>query len=165
MVQSLQPIVGQNPKILILGTMPGKESLRAERYYNHPMNRFWPFMFEYFCREFTDNYEIKKALLTSNGIALWDVIKHCERKDSSLDSAIKNSEPNDLDSFIKNNHIEAIFLNGKKAEKEYNKFFPILGIKIRSLPSTSPANCATSKKEQFNKWKSALDEFLLRRKL
>ena len=37
----LDPIVGDNPKILILGTYPGKESLENKEYYKSNLNSFW----------------------------------------------------------------------------------------------------------------------------
>lgn len=40
-IQSLQPIIDENSEILILGTMPGKESLESEEYYASPNNSFW----------------------------------------------------------------------------------------------------------------------------
>jgi len=39
---SFPPIIGTTPKILILGSMPGLESLKQQRYYAHPRNAFWP---------------------------------------------------------------------------------------------------------------------------
>lgn len=40
--QGLDPWVGENPKVLILGTMPGDMSLRKQAYYcNTIHNSFW----------------------------------------------------------------------------------------------------------------------------
>lgn len=39
--QSFPPISNEETEILILGTMPGDESLRKKEYYGHPNNRFW----------------------------------------------------------------------------------------------------------------------------
>ena len=43
-VQSLPPIIDESSEILILGTMPGKESLRSKEYYAAPNNSFWKIM-------------------------------------------------------------------------------------------------------------------------
>ncbi|MCL2752327.1 MAG: DNA-deoxyinosine glycosylase [Firmicutes bacterium] len=160
MIYSLPPVAGQNPKILILGSMPGKESLRAQRYYNHPRNRFWPFLFGYFKCNPTDNYEAKKALLTGNGIALWDVIERCERK-TSLDSDIKDSVPNDIEDFLNTHPVQAILLNGGKAWAEFQKRFNwCSAAAVIPLPSTSPANAGWNKKNCQQEWANALDMFL-----
>jgi hypothetical protein len=37
----LGPVVDGNSRILILGSLPGEESLRQQRYYSDPRNHFW----------------------------------------------------------------------------------------------------------------------------
>ncbi|MDR3021542.1 MAG: DNA-deoxyinosine glycosylase [Clostridiales bacterium] len=160
MIQSFPPLYGKNPKILILGSIPGKASLQAEKYYNNTRNHFWSLIFEYFKCEQTDDYEIKKSLIVENGIALWDVIKCCDRENSSLDSDIKNSKPNDINQFLQDNNIMVVFLNGGKAFEEFNRNFKMSTIKVIALPSTSPANANWKKKNCQQKWIDALNEFL-----
>ena len=40
------PVANCNATALILGSMPGKESLKQNRYYAHPQNAFWKIMGE-----------------------------------------------------------------------------------------------------------------------
>lgn len=42
---AFSPIVDQQTKVLMLGTMPSEESLRKQQYYGHPNNQFWKLLF------------------------------------------------------------------------------------------------------------------------
>ena len=82
--------------------------------------------------------EEKKAFLLKNHIALWDVIASCDVEGSS-DSSIKNVIPNDLSVILRAAKIKQIFVNGKTAEKYYNKYRrSAIGKAAVCLPSTSP---------------------------
>jgi hypoxanthine-DNA glycosylase len=41
MKHGLPPIVDENSRIVILGTLPGDLSLREQQYYADPSNQFW----------------------------------------------------------------------------------------------------------------------------
>ena len=98
----------------------------------------------------------KKAMLLKNGIALWDVISDCGIEGSS-DSSIKNASVNDLSPILSAADIKIIAVNGKTAEKYYNRLiYPVTGIKCVYLPSTSPANAAKSVSELVDIWGQVL---------
>lgn len=86
---SFPPVVGENPTVLILGSMPGEASLRAQRYYHHPQNLFWRMLGEALRFDSKIPYEERVEFLKQKGVALWDVLAACDRA-GSLDSAIKN---------------------------------------------------------------------------
>lgn len=154
------PIVGKKPRALILGTIPGEESLRKGQYYAHPRNSFWFILGRLLKFDPAINYEKRKEILKENNIALWDVLKTCERE-GSLDSSIIEAslvENDFLPFYAKYKTITHVFFNGTKAEKEYEKrVLPIVrrkhqGLKYIKLPSTSPAMASLTKEEKLSQW-------------
>lgn len=139
-ISSFPPIVSEDSKILILGSVPGIRSLEMQEYYAHPQNKFWRILFELFHEDFTTDYAEKIELLKKNKIAVWDVIDSCERK-GSLDTKIKNEAHHDILQLLRDfPSIKVIFCNGKKSFKTLRKILPDdLKIPIFILPSTSPA--------------------------
>lgn len=94
-----------------------------------------------------------------NHIALWDVIASCDITGSS-DSSIKNVVANDLTAILKNADIRQIFVNGKTAEKYYNKYIRnTIGREAVCLPSTSPANAGWSVEKLVEAW-AVIKEYL-----
>jgi TDG/mug DNA glycosylase family protein len=94
-VQSFPPIVSQQSKLLILGSMPGEASLKASQYYAHPRNAFWHIMGELFGAGPSLPYQERVTILESVGVALWDSLQACVRP-GSLDALIKEEVANDF---------------------------------------------------------------------
>jgi len=166
MITSFSPIAALDAKILILGSVPGVASLEKQEYYAHPRNSFWNII-----AQLTDSpplltYEQKKAVLIENEIALWDVLKHCQRE-GSLDSSIQSQSIviNDFESFFKTHRlIRAVLFNGTKAQQEYNKrVVPIISpqfdqLTYYRLPSTSPAMAQLSRQEKLQQWLEVMNQ-------
>ena len=149
----IPPVYDKNSEILILGSFPSVKSREQGFFYGHPQNRFWKVTAAVFGEEVPGSIEEKKAFLLRNHIAVWDVIESCEILGSS-DSSIKNVKANDLTKLLENTRISLLFVNGKTAEKMYNKYvFPILGRECICLPSTSPANAAWNTERLISEWK------------
>lgn len=149
----IQPVYDKNSKILILGSFPSVKSREQLFFYGHPQNRFWRVLSEIFEAPIPKTVEEKRSLLLSSKIALWDVIASCEITGSS-DTSIKKVVPNDLSKILDCADIERIFLNGKTAEKYYNKFFrDTINIEAICLPSTSPANAIYSLDRLLESWR------------
>lgn len=151
-IHSFPPIINDSCKFLILGSMPGVESLRKNEYYGHPRNQFWRIMFELLGKKLSDDYTKKKKLLVDNNIALWDVINNCYRQ-GSLDSAIKDSKPNDfVQLFFEYPNIKHVFFNGNKAYDIYKRKVGFDGeMTYIRLASTSPAH-AIKYDKKFADW-------------
>lgn len=153
-VHPIPPLFDENSKTLILGSFPSVKSREAAFFYGHPQNRFWAVVAAVFGEEKPVTVEEKKKLVLENNLALWDVIASCEIVGSS-DSTISDVTANDLSIIISNSKVDKIFVNGKTAEKYYNKYtYPKTGIKAVCLPSTSPANAAWSLERLIEAWKT-----------
>jgi len=142
LIRCFPPIVDEKSCIIILGSMPGRESLRKREYYGHPRNQFWNIIYSLFGREPDTEYPKKVAFLKEKGIALWDVIQSCYRE-GSMDSNITCEKANDFDwLFGSYPSIRHVFFNGTKAYDTFRKKvgFKYSGVAYTKLGSTSPAN-------------------------
>lgn len=150
----LEAYVPTSPRILILGTMPGKESLRLQQYYANRSNRFWKIIAKAADKPLPEDYSKRLRLLDQLHIALWDVYASAERK-GSLDSNIKNGEQNDVQSLINSNpSIKKILFNGGKAYKKALAY----GCLNVEMPSTSSANTHLTQEELFSIWVKEIKE-------
>ncbi|MFQ5561325.1 MAG: DNA-deoxyinosine glycosylase, partial [Nitrospinota bacterium] len=173
-IQSFNALANCDAKILILGSVPGAASLRANQYYAHPRNTFWNIMEELFGVPRNAPYPKRIRRLCECKIALWDVIQLCVRP-GSLDQAIKKDSvvPNNFpEFFFRNADIHSLFFNGAKAEDLYTRLVlpslppPFKDIPRNRLPSTSPAHAAMTYSSKLSAWKTVkrtLDQSKLQR--
>ncbi|MGV8945509.1 MAG: DNA-deoxyinosine glycosylase [Lutibacter sp.] len=154
---SFNPISNLETNVLILGTIPGDKSLELGEYYGHSSNRFWKIISTITNNDLPLTYSDKKELLLKSKIGIWDVAHRANRK-GSLDSAIKDEEPNDLGSFIsKHKNLKVIAFNGKKSQALFDKYFDRKSkIKYIYLPSTSPANTSIDFDNICKLWRQIL---------
>lgn len=144
--------------------MPGIKSLQAQQYYAHPQNSFWPIMAAVFDMP-VSTYPERVKLIEQSGLALWDVLKCCERH-GSLDTNIDDDtiEVNDFAGFFAAHpDVTHVFFNGTKASAEFRRrVLPDLPEEIRTrldfllLPSTSPARANMANPLKLKAWRRAL---------
>ena len=139
----LPPAVDADTRLLILGSLPGQVSLTQRQYYAHPQNQFWRLLGAVIGRELAAlGYDARLAAIARAGIGLWDVIGTATRP-GSLDSAIRNNEPNDLAALARTLPIlTAIAFNGNAAAKIGVRQLGESALPLVSLPSSSPAYAA-----------------------
>lgn len=158
-VRSFAPIAAPGAHTLILGSMPGIASLEAGEYYAHPRNAFWRIMGALYGAGSDVPYAERTEILTSKGVAVWDVLQSCQRE-GSLDADIRAEVPNAFAAFFDAYPgIRRIGLNGGKAAASFRKHAGALApseAALRSLPSTSPAHAARSFEEKCTLWRAAL---------
>jgi double-stranded uracil-DNA glycosylase len=156
------PIASANARVLILGSMPSVASLEQQQYYGHPQNVFWRIMGSLFDAGLELPYEERKRRLQKQRVAVWDVLRSCERP-GSLDTAIRRDSEiaNDFATFLRQHrHVHRIFFNGQKSETAFRRHalasVESLGreLKFLRLPSTSPAHAGRSFAEKLRAWQA-----------
>jgi hypoxanthine-DNA glycosylase len=161
--RSFPPVVDADARVLVLGTLPGEESLRRQEYYAHPRNLFWPILFTLCGAVPQSDYTAKLAFAKSHRVALWDVCARAERE-SSADAAIRREQPNAIETLLDAHpQISAVAFNGTGARRLYDRHFHRRpGLTYLALPSTSPAFAGLDFAAKLERW-SALREVLFRR--
>jgi len=155
------PVIGSDAKVLILGSLPSRQSLLEHEYYANPRNAFWRIMAEIGASGGgIDSYEDRCNALINNGIALWDVLASSVRPgslDSSIDlaSAKENNFP---DLLARYRGIMLICFNGVKARQLFDRLvlrsMPVpAGCELIDLPSSSPAHAAMSFETKIKHWR------------
>ena len=161
------PIFDSRARVLILGSLPGDQSLRRRQYYGHPQNQFWKLLGAAFGQDLPPlEYERKCAFLLRKRIALWDVLEAAERR-GSLDTAICKERPNDLPAlFGELPRLRAVGCNGGKAHRSFRRHFGVWlnefpgEISLCRLPSSSPAYAAMPLEAKARQWGQFLDAAL-----
>ncbi len=162
-VHSFEPVVGRDPRVLILGSMPGLVSLKFTQYYGNPRNAFWPIMAELFSIEIDCEYSQRIVQVSELPIVLWDTLKACHRE-GSLDSSILQHqlEANDIPALLnKHPQICAIAFNGATSERYFKQLvkpnLPVdSAIELMRMPSTSPANARMRFEDKLAHWRQIL---------
>lgn len=157
MLKSFPPLIGPQTRILIIGSMPGQASLRAQEYYAYKHNQFWRIIFDIFEQgRRPQNYEDKKNVILAHGLGLWDSLARCKRT-GSLDSHITEHTPNDFPSLFKQYPlIGTLLFNGQASFGFYKKAFGLPRCRFEVLPSTSPAHATRTYQDKLLCWRHAL---------
>lgn len=149
------PIIFKDSRVLILGSFPSIKSFENGFYYTHPQNQFWKIISQ-IVNYPVNNRDQKVWLLKENKIALWDMIKSCNRE-NSLDSSIENESVNDIAGLLeKYPNITKIAFTGKKSQALFEYHFGYLEIDRCYLPSPSSAYAKMSLEQKIAKYKELL---------
>ena len=159
----LPPAISPGARILVLGSMPGAESLRLQQYYAHPRNDFWRIVEDLWAIPRALENRARMAALNDAGVAVWDVLAECVRPgslDASIDAA--TARTNDIGALLHAHpRIDRVVLNGGFAEKTFRRRIAVgdaipKRVDVVALPSTSPANASMSYPTKLARWREAL---------
>ena len=149
------PVVDERTGVLVLGSLPGEQSLARQEYYGNTQNRFWMLMSEVIGLDLVPmDYPSRLQTLLANGVGLWDVIAQAARE-GSLDSRIRDRADNNLLGLIAElPNLNTIAFNGGTAARLGMKALGHHGQRYRivPLPSSSPAY-TLSYAEKLRQWK------------
>lgn len=158
------PVSSPTACVLILGSLPGRISLKRGEYYANPRNAFWKIIASR-VPDLPSDYAGRAAILIEHRIALWDVLAAATRS-GSLDTAIaEDAIPNNFRAFFHvHSHIKHIGFNGATAAKLYERHvLPTLTDSQRSisrvtLPSTSAAHASLPFAKKVSRWSVLWDD-------
>jgi TDG/mug DNA glycosylase family protein len=163
MKQSFAQVVDHRAHTLILGSMPGEASLRAQQYYAFKHNAFWPIMRKLLRMPESASYEARLRALQAAGFALWDVLAECKRE-GSLDASIdrNTARANDISGLLQQHPgISLICLNGTTVHTLFRRHVAAQQtlpstLQLCTLPSTSPANARLDPAAKYSAWEAVL---------
>lgn len=155
MKEGLGPLVSpdKDTTTMLMGTLPGDESLGSNEYFADKRNDFWRLLGGAWGMDMVPlGYDEKKRILYEHGIGIWDVYSAGERKGSS--GKIKNGLLNDF-SELKTiaPGLQCVLLLGVEAGS-FEGVFKELGYKTDVLLQPSSANRRPGRADE---WKNALN--------
>lgn len=139
--QSFAPIADRRTRLLVLGSLPGEESLARARYYANPRNHFWRLMSAVIGHDLVAlDYDARLERLLEAQVGLWDSVGSATRR-GSLDGDIRLERANALRELADTlPELRAIAFNGGTSARIGTK---ALGEDppwaLLPLPSSSPA--------------------------
>lgn len=153
----LPPIVDENSRTLILGTLPGAISRQQQQYYSHGGNAFWRILAGVCGEAVGDDYDCRVEFLRRRGIAVWDVLSQAVIEGSS-DASISEPVANDFEGLFANHpSLRTVAFNGSKASDLFARLVRIDGqhFRLGTLVSSSSAR-AVPLAEKVASWRSFL---------
>ncbi|MDE2293856.1 MAG: DNA-deoxyinosine glycosylase [Gammaproteobacteria bacterium] len=162
--RSFAPVADPRARWLIVGSLPGRESLARREYYAQPRNAFWSIMGALFGAGPELPYAERLARLVEQRVSVWDVCAAAQRP-GSLDTAIRCASVviNDFQGlFTRCPGIGAVLFNGTVAAALYERLVlasldsPARSLPRIRLPSTSPANASIPYARKLAAWRRAL---------
>ena len=139
--RSFPPVVDAATRVLILGSLPGEESLARGQYYANPRNHFWRLIGAVTGVELEAlPYAARLERLLAARVGLWDTVGAATRR-GSLDGAIRGVEANPVAELVAAlPALRAVGFNGgRSASLGLRQLAGREPLALIPLPSSSPA--------------------------
>jgi hypoxanthine-DNA glycosylase len=139
--RSFAAVADARTRVLVLGSLPGEESLARSQYYANPRNHFWRLIGAVTGAGLVAlPYEDRLRALLEARVGLWDTVGAATRR-GSLDGAIRAHRANDLaDLAARLPELRAVGFNGgKSASLGMKQLAGRPDLALIPLPSSSPA--------------------------
>ncbi|MEA3061601.1 MAG: hypothetical protein QOJ94_1382 [Sphingomonadales bacterium] len=138
--RSFAPVTDAHTRVLVLGSLPGEESLARRQYYGNPRNHFWRLIGAVTGETLeTLPYEARLERLLATGVGLWDTIGAATRH-GSLDGNIRSIEANKLAGLVEGlPELRAVGFNGGRSASLGLRQLAGRPLALLPLPSSSPA--------------------------
>lgn len=150
------PVVCDDTRLLLLGSLPGVVSLAKRQYYGHPQNQFWRLVGAVIGRELVAlTYEARLDALLEARVGLWDTVAAATRK-GSLDADIRLHAASDLAALVETlPELNAIGFNGGTSARIGRKQLEgVTKVALIDLPSSSPAYAMLSFERKLERWRA-----------
>jgi hypoxanthine-DNA glycosylase len=139
--RSFPAVVDERTRLLVLGSLPGEESLARSQYYANPRNHFWRLIGAVIGADLAAMaYDDRLAALLEARVGLWDTVGSATRR-GSLDGAIRLNSANHLPTLVDTlPELRAVGFNGgKSAALGVPQLSGRPDLALIPLPSSSPA--------------------------
>jgi hypoxanthine-DNA glycosylase len=139
--RSFPPVADARTRVLVLGSLPGEESLARRQYYANPRNHFWRLIGAAAGIDLVPlAYRQRLQALLDARVGLWDTVGAATRR-GSLDGAIRDHRANDLAHLAARlPELRAVGFNGgKSASVGMMQLAGRPDLALIPLPSSSPA--------------------------
>ncbi len=139
--RSFPPVADARTRLLVLGSLPGEESLARSQYYANPRNHFWRLIGAVTGVDLAAlPYDARLQALLEARVGLWDTVAAATRR-GSLDGAIRDHRTNDLAQLAgRLPELRAVGFNGgKSAALGMTQLASRPDLALIALPSSSPA--------------------------
>ena len=155
--EGLSPWIDEHSEILILGTLPSDDSIKAQAYYQNESNSFWKLIHGIY-----GEGENSQEFLLKHHIALWDCLAAGNRKGSSDANFEGGKITNKIQELLESYpNIKKIILNGiSTTKKEFDENFSYLynrkSIEIIAVPSSSSNTRKIKFTDKLSIWEKVL---------